>query len=173
MRYASAIEAHVDQQYGQHVESHRLYWSHRPLETREEFLSVEYQGEGSQFDIAREVGLRVAKEMGELVSFGVFDNCREHGITVTSAGGWTFCVYEHRNSDEINIEGCPTGEIQEWGPYGGENKYDTLYSTCWMDYDGAAKAMITLLKTTVERRDATRLMLKGIVADTRVERARA
>lgn len=159
MRFDTALEAHIDQQYAQHVESaQRMGWE---VYSRERFLSEDYLGEGlGQFGIAQEVGLRVAKEMGELVSWGVFDNCREHGLTVTGAGGWTFCFYEHRNSDQIHIEGCPTGEMESYGPYGGADKYDTLFCTKWMDYDGAAAALIAMLSRTVQG-PVTREQLKG------------
>ena len=156
MRYDAAIEAHIEQQYAKFLKYPATWNEDR---SREYFLSEDYQGEGNQFDIAREVGIRVAKEMGELVSFGVFDNCREHGITVSSAGGWTFCVYEHRNSDEICIEGCPTPEVRPYGPYGGRDKYDVLFRTRWQDYDGAARAMIAVLKASVELTDVTRRTL--------------
>lgn len=156
MRYDAAIEAHIEQQYAGFL----TYKHHSGPTTREYFLSVDYNGESSPFDIAREVGTRVVKAMGELVSFGVFDNCREHGITVSSAGGWTFCVYEHRNSDDITIEGCPTPQIKPYGPYSGEDKYDTLFQARWRDYDGAAAAMIAMLKASVEFDVVTREELK-------------
>ncbi|ATN89917.1 hypothetical protein SEA_KLEIN_211 [Mycobacterium phage Klein] len=163
MRYTEAIEEHIRQQYADHVESaKRMGWEVYSLEY---FMSKEYRGESGQFDIAREVATRVAKEMGELVTFGVFDNCRENGITVTSAGGWTFCVYEHRNSDNICIEGCPTSKVQPYGPYGGTDKWDTLYATEWKNYDGAAAAMVALLKATVELKSFGRRELKHIAHD--------
>lgn len=155
MNYDAAIEAHIEQQYAQYLERP---WNGNT--SREYFLSVDYNGESSPFDIAREVGTRVAKAMGELVSFGIFDNCREHGITVSSAGGWTFCVYEHRNSDDITIEGCPTTDVTPYDPYGGEDKYDTLFQTRWKDYDGAADALIAMLKASVDLDVGTRQALK-------------
>lgn len=87
------------------------------------------------------------------VDFGTFDNCREWGLTVT-AGGWTFCAYEHRNSDEINLEGCPTAEAETWGPYGGADKFDTLASYPWRDYNRAAQALNYLLACALEAHEA-------------------
>lgn len=154
MNILDAIERHVDQQY-----TKRATWYAEQGEkiTREYFLSEDYQGEGGgQFGIAREVGLRVAGVMGEFVSYDVFDNCREHGITYRGAGGWTFCAYEHRNSDQIHIEGCPTPLVESYGPYGGRDKYDTLHHVEWMDYQGAADALIAMLQLTMNASDQGR-----------------
>lgn len=168
MRLAEALQAHIEDQYGQYVENTKS-WSSAPMMSREE-----YAAEGSsQFTIAAEVGSRVAMAMGELVTFGVFDNCREHGITVTAPGrdldpatGWTFCVYEHRNSDEICLEGCPTAAIQTWGPYGGESKYDVLHRSRYEDYASAATAMVAMLRATVDLKlVGRRPELKHIAAD--------
>lgn len=74
------------------------------------------------------------------VEFGTFDNCREYGLTIT-AGDWTFCAYEHRNSDEIHIEGCPTTDVKEWGPYGGSDKFDTLAHYRWEQYGSVASGI--------------------------------
>lgn len=147
MRYDAALEAHIEEQYAKFL-AYPVEWNED--RSREYFLSEGYLGEGlGQIGVAQGVIPLVAKEMGELVSYGTFDNCREHGVTVTSAGGWTFCVYQHRNFDGICIEGCPTDEIKEYGPYGGEDKYDTLYGTRWQDFEGAAKAMVAMLHATV------------------------
>lgn len=142
MRLNEALQSHIDQQFN------KGYYP-----TKDELMS-----DNRQVVISREVGSRVSSRMGELVSYGTFDNCREHGITfqtpdsnLSLKDGWTFCVYEHRNSDEICVEGCPTSEVESYGPYGGENKYDTLFSTRYMDYDGAADAIcdaLTFVATT-------------------------
>lgn len=99
----------------------------------------------SRVAIPREVGKIVASEMGEFVTWGVFDNCREHGLTATNSGGWTFCWYEHRNSDLIHIEGCPTSEIKEWGPYGGKDKWDTLAQFWPETYADVAACLVEML----------------------------
>ncbi len=111
----------------------------------------------NQLFIAREVGVRVAREMGEFVSYGTFYNLREHGLTYTVLGpdlhpenGWTFCVYEHRNSDEIIINGCRTAEVKPYGPYGGQDKWDTLGCFDYGNYDDAANALIRILNLAME-----------------------
>jgi hypothetical protein len=165
VRFADAIEAHIEQQYEQYLSYDFIKDEEK---TREYFLSEDYLGEGlGQFGIAQGVGSRVAKEMGELVSWGVFDNCREHGLTVRTAGGWTFCFYEHRNSDQICIEGCPSDEVKEWGPYGGEDKYDTLFYGRWLDYEVAAKALIAMIEASVTLPGITRKQLMAIGAEAR------
>lgn len=81
-----------------------------------------------------------------LVTFGFFNNCRGYGLTVEIAG-WTFCAYEHRNSGNICIEGCPTAEIKPYGPYGGVDKYDTLASFGYREYGKAREALIVMMET--------------------------
>ncbi|QHJ86411.1 hypothetical protein SEA_KUWABARA_75 [Gordonia phage Kuwabara] len=103
------------------------------------------------YAMARTVGALVAGEFGELVSWDTFDNCREHGLTVRTPGGWTFCWYEHRNSDTIHIEGCPSTEVQSFGPYGGESKYDTLAEFWPETYDAVAVCLIEMVRHTIER----------------------
>lgn len=79
----------------------------------------------------KRINFHIAGQMDDLLEwpegtqFGTFNNCREYGVTY-SINGWTFCVYEHRNSDEMHLEGCPTDQVQSYGPYGGEDKYATL-----------------------------------------------
>ncbi len=49
---------------------------------------------------------------------GTFDNCREYGYTYTLKDiDCTFCIYEHRNSDIIVINGCENHLIKPYGPY--------------------------------------------------------
>lgn len=116
-----------------------------------------------QVIIAREVGGILAEGYRNGVEFGTFDNCREYGLTV-SAGGWTFCWYEHRNSDRINVEGCPDAEVQEWGPYGGADKFDTLFWTSYGQYAVAAKSLVAALER-VKVGPATRHEVKVAMAD--------
>ena len=113
-------------------------------------------------EIPREVGTSVANSMGEFVTWGTFDNCREHGLTVTNAHGWTFCWYQHRNSDLIHIEGCPTSDIREYGPYGGDNKWDTL-AIFWPEtYVDVAACLVEMLRSADSR--TTRADLKAVGA---------
>lgn len=90
-----------------------------------------------------------------LLDFGTFQNCREYGLTVT-VGGWTFCAYEHRNSDDICIEGCPTADVQEYGPYGSEDKHDVLFSARWKQYHEAADAMARITRHVLANPSTTR-----------------
>ena len=61
-----------------------------------------------------------------------FQNCREMGLTFTnldSNDDMTYCVYEHRNSDDIIINGKKNwtsfaGDL----PYIGKTKYDCIAS---------------------------------------------
>ena len=91
----------------------------------------------------------------ELLDFGTFYNCREYGVTVT-VGGWMFAVYEHRNSDSIIIEGCPVGEVKEYGPYGGEDKYDTLFGAAYNGQYEARAAMVAMADYVLDNPTATR-----------------
>lgn len=100
--------------------------------------------------MARIVGSKIAGEFGEFVTWGTFDNCREHGLTVSTPGGWTFCWYEHRNSNSIHIEGCPTREVREYGPYGGESKGDTLAEFWPETYDDVAAGLAEMIRHTIE-----------------------
>ncbi|ANA86475.1 hypothetical protein BH762_gp043 [Gordonia phage OneUp] len=157
----TALDMHITDQYNEYLEYTAKCDTHK--RTVEEWLDPEFQGEGGQVDIAREVGTRVAAEMGEFVSFGVFNNCREHGITVSNAYGWTFCFYEHRNSDFICIEGCPTAEIKSWGPYSDTDKWDILGQANWKEYDSAARQVIAVLNAAVSfdvTRDELRMAAK-------------
>lgn len=91
--------------------------------------------------------LRNDEELASLcdIQVGTFTNCRENGLTFILTGIYdesgkylrgdlnhgkvlfTYCVYEHRNSDSIIING-KEGYITENGflPYAGETKYDYL-----------------------------------------------
>lgn len=123
-----------------------------------------------QIAIAHEVGQRVIAALGhEFVRFGTFDNCREYGLTF-EAGGWMFCVYEHRNSDEICTEGCPVGEVESYGPYGGADKYDVLTRARWQDYDTAAAQLVAMLRFVNTTPDATRPLVAGSAADVEARR---
>lgn len=91
-----------------------------------------------------DVSIKVLNELSKLtlnkeVTVGTFTNCRECGYTFRVSiyepeyRAFTFCVYEHRNSDKIIIngkEGCISlnGDL----PYNGDSKWDYLHS---FDYD--------------------------------------
>ena len=97
-----------------------------------------------------------------LLDFGVFENCREYGVTVTVAG-WTFAAYEHRNSDKICVEGCPTDEVKEYGPYGGEDKHDVLFSARWKHYSDVADAVVAAARYVLDHPNATRAQVKTAI----------
>lgn len=60
---------------------------------------------------------------------GSFDNCREYGNTYSiKDSNFTYCTYEHRNSDAIIINGCENQDIKPYGPYNGDSKWDYLES---------------------------------------------
>ena len=96
------------------------------------------------------------------ITFGTFDNCREYGMTV-SINGWTFCAYEHRNSDQICIEGCPTGKVQSYGPYAGEDKYDVLFTAEWQQYHLVRLALNAAMHAVEMDYNITRSYLKTVM----------
>jgi|GEM_PF-2786110 len=66
-----------------------------------------------------------------------FDNCREHGYQYEVTNGKqnvVFCVYEHRNSDGLIINGCRKEYVSSYGPYNGESKYDYLASFSYNEH---------------------------------------
>jgi hypothetical protein len=144
MKLNTAISAIIDQAHANSVRNHIAIpgWENPP--TRDEVATGQ-----ENIRIAATVGSDLVSDLmydmrDELV-FGTFDNCREYGLTVT-VSGWTFAVYEHRNSDNICVEGCPTDETEVFGPYGGEDKYDVLFTTEWRNYEVAAKALAAGLR---------------------------
>lgn len=118
--------------------------------------------------LGAEVGYYLADWLGtgRYPTVGLFDNCREYGLTFES-GGWTFCVYEHRNSDSICIEGCPTDEVKSYGPYGGVDNYDTIacfqYDTHTSD---VARVMAELLHQATQPGTHTREAFKRAAQNT-------
>lgn len=87
-------------------------------------------------------GLEFELEIGE------FENCREYGYTYSLLGGIqdnVFCVYEHRNSDNICINGCKREDVKPYGPYSGESKWDTLGSFSYSEYHAASKQLVEFL----------------------------
>jgi len=82
------------------------------------------------------------------VEVGTFDNCREYGKTYRVLGAkqdYTFCVYEHRNSDQICINGCPTGEVKPYGPYCNGSKYDYYFSANYDEHHRVAFELVEML----------------------------
>lgn len=106
------------------------------------------EDEHANMVIAKEVGGALAEGFGDKIDFGTFDNCREWGLTFT-AGNWQFCCYEHRNSDDIHIEGCKLENRQTWGPYGGTDKYRTLFRTSYGDYQAVTAALAAVLRVAL------------------------
>lgn len=100
-------------------------------------------------EIAREVGGALAEGFGDRITFGTFDNCREYGLTFT-AGDWTFCCFEHRNSDQIYVEGCPTAEMKEWGPYGCEDKWSMMWWTSYEQYQIVTRTLSAVLLAAMD-----------------------
>lgn len=96
-------------------------------------------------------------EYPEGTEFGIFNNCREWGVTY-SINEWTFCVFEHRNSDEIIIEGCPDAEIRSYGPYGSDSKWDSLSCDSYGEYEKAAKRLETALMSATPEMTREQLM---------------
>lgn len=70
-------------------------------------------------------------KLNEMISVGTFTNCRECGYTFKTSNkkgkSFTWCVYEHRNSDSIIINGTnryvsSSGDL----PYNDGDKWDYL-----------------------------------------------
>jgi len=95
------------------------------------------------------------------VEFDTFDNCREYGLTYTF-GGWTFCAFEHRNSNELHIEGSPTGEIQSYGPYGGIDKWDTIAHWGPDDSWRLAETLLLVAQAAADGAELSRQYVKDV-----------
>lgn len=101
--------------------------------------------------------LKRRKEIKEYeIAVGCFTNCREVGLTFCPLKKGkeyfekknikTFCVYEHRNSDQIIINGkegyiCWNGEL----PYNSDSKYDYLGQAGYEEYDKATDILVALI----------------------------
>jgi hypothetical protein len=173
-KYAVALSAAIDEQYAISTRNHAAVLGHQPdflPDTRDQVATSR-----ENFHIAD----KLFGECGvcdwfyknpDAVEFGTFENCREYGLTVT-VGNWTFCAYEHRNSDALCIEGCPTGEAKDYGPYGGEDKYDVLFSTNHGRYYEARKALrvaVELAKDGLSVSGIARGILQEAMAETKKE----
>jgi len=104
-----------------------------------------------------EVSIKVLNELSKLtlnkrVLVGTFTNCRECGCTFIISKNeptykaFTFCVYEHRNSDEIIINGSE-GYISCNGdlPYNGDSKYSYLNSFRYDSHIECAEKLAELI----------------------------
>jgi hypothetical protein len=162
MNFMQALTALIDQTHADTVRYHYGAGGFGTLDTRDVTaasdknvrIAVEVMGESG-------LGDEFYKEEDKL-DFGTFQNCREYGMTVT-VGGWTFAAYEHRNSDDICIEGCPADEVREFGPYGSEDKFDVLFSAPWKQYHIAAAVLVLAARHVIKHPDATRADLKRVV----------
>lgn len=85
------------------------------------------------------------------ITVGCFTNCREVGLTFYPGikgekilnKSKTFCVYEHRNSDDIIING-KNGYVSFNGelPYKAGDKWDYLASAGYREYDKATDLLV-------------------------------
>lgn len=149
-----ALEALVSHQYIEYVTANARYGD--PAKTVGRTL----------FTLTR-TNFLIAAEMHELVvfpegtEFGFFENYREYGLTYT-VGGWTFAVYQHRNSDEMHLEGCPTDEVMEYGPYGSDDKYDTLAHVKCDDFNGLSILLESALRIAAGLTNSTQVDHEGM-----------
>ena len=85
------------------------------------------------------------------ISIGTFTNCRECGYTflVMNEKGkaFTWCIYEHRNSDSIIING-KKGYVSLNGdlPYIGKTSSDCIASFDWNEHWECADKLKELIK---------------------------
>ena len=142
MKFNTAISALIDLTHANRVSHHIAIpgWENPP--TRDEAAT------GSEnIRIASIVGNALVGDLlyaeRDELDFGTFDNGREYGITI-STRFWVFAVYEHRNGDNICVNGAPIAEDR--GVYGGEDKWDVLYSADYRDYESAAAALAAAIK---------------------------
>ena len=81
-----------------------------------------------------------------------FDNCREYGFQYRVLNGKqdvSFTVYEHRNSDNIIINGCKTEDVQPYGAYlKGGSKWDYLACFGYEEYNKVTDQLFKFLVQT-------------------------
>lgn len=169
LTFDEAINALIQQQYESRVKNHLPGWplptiAQVALETPNIRIAYEVFGESGLGDLRYDDYYKPDDDGVRPRKFGVFDNCREYGLTVR-AGDWTFCVYEHRNSDSICIEGCPTSEAPFYGPYGGEDKYDTLATYGPGKYAQVALCLAEMIDRVTSGVPISRASLKAIGGD--------
>lgn len=93
--------------------------------------------------------LRDNEELANIpITVGTFTNCRECGLTFMVMGkkSFTWCIYEHRNSDGIIINGkegyiCLNGEL----PYIGNSKYEYLAEFKYNQHYEVARKLTELI----------------------------
>ena len=99
--------------------------------------------------------LRNEEELFDIpIDVGAFTNCREAGLTFkvmdTNCKGFksfTWCVYEHRNSDSIIING-KEGYLSLSGdlPYKGKTKYEYIGEFKYNQHYEAAQELSKLIQ---------------------------
>ena len=156
--FSAAFTRLIDQRFA----VAQTYSSLGPAPTRDE-IAVSSENARISYEVFGEALLDEFYDEQELLDFGTFDNCREYGVTVT-VGGWTFAAYEHRNSDDICVEGCPTAEVTPYGPYGGEDKYDVLFSARRRRYHEAADALKVFARAVLDNPTISRSELSALTA---------
>lgn len=82
------------------------------------------------------------------VTINCFTNCREQGLTYVCHAGksFTWCTYEHRNTDSIIINGKP-GYVNLNGdlPYSGDSKWEYLKEFGYNEFDECADALTEMI----------------------------
>jgi hypothetical protein len=114
--------------------------------------------EGLKYSLKILKYLRKNKNIKKIpIYIGTFTNCREQGLTFrvslnNSCDAFTWCVYQHRNSDDIIING-KEGFITMNGdlPYSGDSSHTYLASFRYDKFEECAnklaKMIITFWKT--------------------------
>ena len=93
--------------------------------------------------------LRNNEDLNDItIDIGAFTNCRECGLTfmLRYPNSFTWCVYEHRNSDDIIING-KEGYISKNGdiPYMEGTKWDYIASFNYHQHYECAKKLAELI----------------------------
>lgn len=155
MKFAEALTQVIDTQFAQEIDAAQFGFDEDYLrQSRDEIatgstnirLSAQIIG-----GLAQDRLFRVPD-----VEYGTFDNCREYGVTVT-VKGFTFAVYEHRNSDTICVNGCKAEDVLPYGPYAADgDKYDVLAVFAYNQPGEALAALERLIESitpTTTRQD--------------------
>lgn len=155
MNLSEALTAVIDEQYTEH--------------STNEWMVKLGAVKGRDLFVLQDINFRIPALIAQYIDFpegtefGTFNNCREYGVTY-SRNGWTFAAYEHRNSDQICIEGCLTTEMQPYGPYGGDDKFDTLSYDAPDDFYSVAQRLEAALRFASPertRKDMKLVMRRG------------
>lgn len=104
--------------------------------------------------VSQEILKRLKKRKWELKGIDIFvwtfTNCRECWYTYMVSKGeknFTFCTYEHRNSDDIIINGKEWRISWNWDlPYISDSKWAYLWSAYYKEYDRATDILIERIK---------------------------